>query len=154
MRFAIPCAEGKLCLHFGHCESFAIVDADDAKVSARTNETPPPHEPGLLPRWLKELGAFMDRHGYRNYRDFRDLAVGKITSADKLTLHGGYAEVDLDKCTGCGLCSAVGHCNAITIVDKKSRIDRKKCLACSTCVDVCPTGAMRMVATGILEKES
>jgi len=108
----------------------------------------------FLPRWLKGLGNFMDRHGYRNYRDFRDLAVGKITSADKLTLHGGYAEVDLDKCTGCGLCSAVGHCNAITIVEKKSRIDRNKCLACSTCVDVCPTGAMRIVATGVLEKKS
>ena len=108
----------------------------------------------FMPRWLKGLGDFMDRHGYRNYRDFRDLAVGKITSADKLTLHGGYAEVDLDKCTGCGLCSAVGHCNAITIVDKKSRIDRKKCLACSTCVDVCPTGAIRMVDTGVLEKKS
>ncbi|MDD5678956.1 MAG: tRNA-dihydrouridine synthase [Kiritimatiellae bacterium] len=80
----------------------------------------------FLPRWLKGLGDFMDRHGYRNYRDFRDLAVGKITSADKLTLHGGYAEVDLEKCKECGLCAAIGHCNAIIIVDKQCRIDRKK----------------------------
>ena len=108
----------------------------------------------FLPKWLKQMQEFMDRRGFKTYRDFRDLAVGKITSADKLTLHGGYAEVDLAKCTGCGLCAAIGHCNAITIVDKKSRIDRKKCLACSTCVDVCPTGAMRMVATGVLEKKS
>jgi len=107
----------------------------------------------FLPKWLKQMGDFMDRHGYRSYRDFRDLAAGKITSADKLTLHGGYAEVDLAKCTGCGLCAAVGHCNAITVADKKSRIDRKKCLACSTCVDVCPTGAIRMVAAGVLDKK-
>ncbi|MBI2438969.1 MAG: 4Fe-4S binding protein [Lentisphaerae bacterium] len=108
----------------------------------------------FLPRWLKGLSDFMERHAYRSCRDFRDLAVGRITSADKLTLHSGYAEVDLDKCTGCTLCEAVGHCNAITIVDKKSRIDREKCSACSTCVEVCPVAAIHMVDTGILEKKS
>ncbi|MFA7160764.1 MAG: 4Fe-4S binding protein, partial [Kiritimatiellia bacterium] len=94
---------------------------------------------------------FMDRHGYKSYRDFRDAAVGKFTSADKLTLHGGYAEVDLATCNGCGLCEKVGHCNAIAVVDKKSRIDREKCLACSTCVDICPKGAISMVNTGKLK---
>lgn len=108
----------------------------------------------FLPRWLKDMSNFMDRHGYANYRDFRDLAVGKITSADKLTLHGGYAEVDMAKCTGCGLCAAIGHCNAITIVDHKSCIDRQKCLACSTCVDVCPARAIHMVTTNTLEKKA
>ncbi len=108
----------------------------------------------FLPRWLKGLSDFMDRHGYESCRNFRDLAAGKITSADKLTLHGGYAEVDIARCTGCGLCAAVGHCNAITMVDQKSSIDRKKCLACSTCVDVCPASAIHMVATNTLEKKA
>lgn len=108
----------------------------------------------FLPRWLKGMGEFMDRHGYNSCRDFRDMATNKITSADKLKLHTGYAEADMAKCTGCGLCEAVGHCNAITIVDKKCNIDRNKCLACSTCVDVCPAGALRMVNTGIVEKKS
>ncbi len=108
----------------------------------------------FLPRWLKGLGEFMDRHGYKTCRDFRDLAAGKITSADKLTLHGGYAQVDLEKCTGCGLCAAIGHCNAVMIVDKKSCIDRQKCMACSTCVDICPAAAISMVPAGILEKQS
>ncbi|MBI2438844.1 MAG: 4Fe-4S binding protein, partial [Lentisphaerae bacterium] len=39
-------------------------------------------------------------------------------------------------------------------VDKKSRIDREKCSACSTCVEVCPVAAIHMVDTGILEKKS
>jgi ferredoxin len=99
----------------------------------------------FLPKWLKQMQEFMDRHGHKSYRDFRDLATNKITSADKLTLHEGYAEVDLSKCNGCGLCEKIGHCNAIEIIDRKSRITKEKCLACSTCVDVCPQGAIRMV---------
>lgn len=107
----------------------------------------------FLPKWLKQLGEFMDRHGFKSYRDFRDLALQKITSADKLTLHGGYAEVDLEKCNGCGLCEKVGHCNAIEIVARKSRITIAKCLACSTCVDICPRGAISMKNTGLLKKK-
>ena len=108
----------------------------------------------FLPKWLKSIREFMARNGYAAVRDFRDLAVERLASADRLTLHGGYAEVDLEKCNGCGLCEGVGHCRAISIVDKKSRIDRAECLACSTCVDVCPRGAISMKETGILERKS
>jgi len=107
----------------------------------------------FLPKWLKQMQEFMDRRGYKSYRDFRDLALQKITSADKLTLHGGYAEVDLEKCNGCGLCAKIGHCNAIEIVDRRSRITKEKCLACSTCVDICPQGAISMVDTGKSRKK-
>lgn len=107
----------------------------------------------FLPKWLKQMREFMDRHGYANYRDFRDAAVSKLISADKLTLHGGYAEIDPAKCNGCGLCEKIGHCNAITIINRKSRINREKCLACSTCVDICPKGAIRMTDTGIFSKK-
>jgi predicted Fe-Mo cluster-binding NifX family protein len=56
MRIAIPLAQGKLSLHFGHCDQFAIFDIDDnlKKVINRKDATPPAHEPGVLPRWLHE----------------------------------------------------------------------------------------------------
>lgn len=59
MKIAIPMADGKLCMHFGHCEQFAIVEVDDAakSITATSYLTPPPHEPGVLPRWLHEQGA-------------------------------------------------------------------------------------------------
>lgn len=59
MKIAIPMADGKLCMHFGHCEQFAIVQVDDAAkaVIATDYLTPPPHEPGVLPRWLHEQGV-------------------------------------------------------------------------------------------------
>ena len=59
IKIAIPLAEGKLCMHFGHCETFALVDVDlvQRKILGRNDLVPPPHEPGVLPRWLAEQGA-------------------------------------------------------------------------------------------------
>ena len=59
MTIAIPLAEGKLSMHFGHCEEFALieVDSEQKKVLGQRRETPPAHEPGVLPRWLHEQGA-------------------------------------------------------------------------------------------------
>ena len=56
MKVAIPCADKTLCAHFGHCDEFAImdVDMDSKKMGAIEYLTPPPHEPGLLPKWLAE----------------------------------------------------------------------------------------------------
>jgi predicted Fe-Mo cluster-binding NifX family protein len=61
MKIAIPLAGGKLCMHFGHCETFALIDVDVEKkeIVGRAELTPPPHEPGVLPRWLGEQGAVL-----------------------------------------------------------------------------------------------
>ncbi len=59
MKIALPIANGKLCMHFGHCEVFAFftVDQNEKKILTRSDLVPPPHEPGVLPRWIKEQGA-------------------------------------------------------------------------------------------------
>jgi ATP-binding protein involved in chromosome partitioning len=59
MKIAIPVADGKLCMHFGHCEQFAMLEVDEKtkKVTGKQMLTPPPHEPGVLPKWLHEQGA-------------------------------------------------------------------------------------------------
>lgn len=59
MKIAIPTAEGKLCMHFGHCSEFAItcIGKDEKKIISTDYLTPPPHEPGILPKWLKEQGV-------------------------------------------------------------------------------------------------
>ncbi len=56
MKIAIPCADKVLCAHFGHCEAFAILDVDmeSGKMGEIEYVTPPPHEPGVLPKWLGE----------------------------------------------------------------------------------------------------
>jgi ATP-binding protein involved in chromosome partitioning len=59
MRIAIPIADGKLAMHFGHCEQFAMIDVDPAtkKILKQDFLEAPEHQPGLLPVWLKERGA-------------------------------------------------------------------------------------------------
>ncbi len=61
IKIAIPLAEGKLTMHFGHCSSFALVDVDPQTKEIRTREdvAAPPHQPGLLPPWLAERGVTM-----------------------------------------------------------------------------------------------
>ncbi len=56
MRIAVPVAEGKLAMHFGHCATFALVDVDteNKTVLGREDVPAPPHQPGLLPPWLAE----------------------------------------------------------------------------------------------------
>ena len=54
---AIPLENGFLCSHFGHCQQFAIINAENNSITGETFVTPPPHEPGLLPAWLAEKGV-------------------------------------------------------------------------------------------------
>ncbi len=42
--------------HFGHCSYFAIFNLENDKIISEEQLTPPPHEPGLLPKWLAEKG--------------------------------------------------------------------------------------------------
>ena len=59
MKIAIPTAAGKLCPHFGHCEQFTLLEMDEQakRITGQQLLTPPPHEPGALPRWLHQQGA-------------------------------------------------------------------------------------------------
>lgn len=56
MRIAIPQNNHTLSLHFGHCRQFDLFDVDQelAAITAQHTLEPPPHEPGVLPRWLAE----------------------------------------------------------------------------------------------------
>jgi predicted Fe-Mo cluster-binding NifX family protein len=61
MRIAIPLAHGRLSMHFGRCECFALIDVDQTrkKILKREDIDAPPHQPGLLPPWLAERGVTM-----------------------------------------------------------------------------------------------
>jgi len=57
MKIAMPVQGGKLSQHFGHSEQFSLFEIEDQSIRGKEDVTPPPHEPGLLPRWLKEHGV-------------------------------------------------------------------------------------------------
>jgi len=56
-RIAIPTTGDMLSAHFGHCEKFAIYDVKDNQIVKEEFVTPPPHEPGSHPAFLRELGC-------------------------------------------------------------------------------------------------
>jgi ATP-binding protein involved in chromosome partitioning len=84
VKFAIPMAQGKLCAHFGHCEQFAIVETEDDEIKNTSMHTPPPHEPGVLPRWLSEMGAnviIAGGMGMRAQQLFTQNGISVVTGA-------------------------------------------------------------------------
>jgi Mrp family chromosome partitioning ATPase/predicted Fe-Mo cluster-binding NifX family protein len=56
-RVALPLDRGLLSTHFGHSAEFAIYDLEDGKVVGEKTVEPPPHAPGVIPKWLQEQGV-------------------------------------------------------------------------------------------------
>jgi len=86
MTIAIPLADGRLCMHFGHCERFALVDVDEARktIIGTSYLAPPAHEPGVLPKWLHDRGAnvvIAGGMGQRAQEFFRILGIRVVVGA-------------------------------------------------------------------------
>ncbi|MGD8271180.1 MAG: NifB/NifX family molybdenum-iron cluster-binding protein [Desulfobacterales bacterium] len=87
MKFAIPLANGKLTAHFGHCQEFAIVEVEDNQILKKETLVPPPHEPGVLPSWLHQLGTnvvIAGGMGQRAVSLFDEKGIKVVTGAPTL----------------------------------------------------------------------
>jgi dihydroorotate dehydrogenase/Pyruvate/2-oxoacid:ferredoxin oxidoreductase delta subunit len=102
----------------------------------------------FLEKWMKSLKDYMKKMGFRGTKDFRDLLLDEIKPATELTVWAGYAQVDPERCSSCGLCVEIGHCNAIVMTDDGARIGSELCKGCSTCIDICSKKAIIMVEEG------
>lgn len=84
MKFAVPLADGKLTAHFGHCQQFAIIEADNDQIQSKELLVPPPHEPGVLPQWLHALGTevvIAGGMGHRAIDLFTQAGIKVVTGA-------------------------------------------------------------------------
>ena len=88
-RIAIPIDEkGILDEHFGHCQYFALIDTEDDKITAEVVVNPPPHEPGILPKWLAKQGAsdvLAGGMGHKAIQIFNYNEINVFVGAPKLT---------------------------------------------------------------------
>jgi ATP-binding protein involved in chromosome partitioning len=87
LKVAVPLAEGVLCNHFGHCEQFAVIQVQEGLMGEKEFHTPPPHEPGVLPRWLGDLGVNLIIAGGMGQRAqglFAEQGITVITGAPNL----------------------------------------------------------------------
>jgi len=103
---------------------------------------------GILTPMLRGIEQFMAEHGYQSHRDFRDLAAEAIAPADRLTLEHAYAQIDPQRCDGCGRCVSIGHCDAVRFENDKATVVSSACTGCTTCADVCPNDAVSFVCKG------
>lgn len=86
MIIAMPVVNNQLCMHFGHCEVFAFIEVDEKEktIIKKTMITPPPHEPGVLPPWIKSQGGDLvitGGMGHRAQSLFREAGVEVIVGA-------------------------------------------------------------------------
>lgn len=55
MKIAVPVANEQTCMHFGHCQVFHVFNLNEKNEIVNVDVlTPPPHEPGVIPKWMGE----------------------------------------------------------------------------------------------------
>jgi len=72
--------------------------------------------------------------------------AGILMAKGSVTVEAITSRINLDKCTGCGLCTKVCPYNAITVdkETKKAVVVEAACAGCGTCGAECPFGAIEM----------
>lgn len=57
--------------------------------------------------------------------------------------HGPLPSIDLERCTGCGLCEQLCPTQAVDVIGGRAVITRPDaCNFCEVCESYCPTGAI------------
>lgn len=73
----------------------------------------------------------------------KNIGMGCASRAGKLAQHSNISPYVIKKnCVGCGACETVCPTNAITIIDKKSKINNLLCIGCASCIASCQYNAM------------
>jgi dihydroorotate dehydrogenase subfamily 1 len=91
----------------------------------------------------EEIDQYLSENGYSNLKEIKGLAQEK--SPEKANFATIPPTVDLEACTGCGMCvqSCVYH--AMELNDENVIIiDRNKCAGCGLCVTRCNFGALKI----------
>lgn len=57
-KIAIPVDNNNILdAHFGHAKLFVFCTVENDQIISEEKLSPPPHEPGVIPRWVAEQGA-------------------------------------------------------------------------------------------------
>ncbi|MFC1930097.1 4Fe-4S binding protein [Chloroflexota bacterium] len=104
----------------------------------------------VLAKMEKGLRKFMEDQGYSTIEEFRGIILDKVAlSFAEIDVKHVVAQVDSEKCNGCGLCLKPGHCGlemrAIGMVDGKAFVNEAQCVGCETCASLCPVNAITII---------
>jgi len=84
MRIALPVSNNRVAGHFGHPDHFLIFDVDAQGNGPVSRLMPPPHEHGVIPRWVIEHRAevvIADRMGDEARQLLEEAGVRVFTGA-------------------------------------------------------------------------
>jgi dihydroorotate dehydrogenase subfamily 1 len=93
--------------------------------------------PQIFGRIARELGEWLDAHGYSSPSDIRGAALTRAWPAGPLPAPQINA-----KCNGCAVCVAACVYGAINLVDDRAVIDDQQCTRCGLCVTRCRLDAI------------
>ena len=113
-------------------------------------------ERGLLPEDMSSISLYGDPSRFR-IPDFRTVPAqssvffhvlgegvpGKIAYFVAARILTPFPKLDKKYCIGCGKCAQLCPAKAIAMIDNKPRINRKICIHCFCCQEFCPKGAMK-----------
>ncbi|HHV79015.1 MAG TPA: dinitrogenase iron-molybdenum cofactor [Firmicutes bacterium] len=89
MKIAVATEGINVSPHFGRCPEYTIFEIESGRVKSRTIIPNPGHEPGLLPRYLGQLGVSCIIAGGMGPR-----ARGLFAEQDIKTITGVYGSVE------------------------------------------------------------
>jgi uncharacterized Fe-S center protein len=73
----------------------------------------------------------------------KNLGMGCTSRAGKLRQHRAIGlEIDLSKCTGCGVCKEACGYHLPEIIEGKAHNTSKECMRCPVCIAACPMNAI------------
>lgn len=73
----------------------------------------------------------------------KNIGMGCGSRAGKMEMHNaGKPQVQTSACVGCALCTRVCAHQAITITERKAKIDHNRCVGCGRCIGMCPHDAI------------
>ncbi|WP_372713166.1 iron-sulfur cluster carrier protein MrpORP [Ilyobacter sp.] len=109
LKIAFPTNNGETVeSHFGHCKQFAIYTMNGKEILSRELVDAPPHEPGLLPKFLGELKVNTIITGGMGQRAIDLFTVQNI---DVILGAAGNIDSNLKEYTGGELCSKGSACS-------------------------------------------
>ena len=99
--------------------------------------------PTIFGKIASQMDAWLEEHGYNSVTEIRGLTLTKLK--DRVFRTSAVPpSLDVESCTGCGLCEMSCVYGAIRVVDKKAVLDASLCAGCGLCVTRCRPGALRM----------
>lgn len=76
----------------------------------------------------------------------KNIAMGLATRSTKQQMHGDVKpQINIERCTGCGMCMKYCPNGAIKIINKKANFDYSLCIGCADCITICPSRALKIL---------